>query len=245
ELTSTTYNGGVHIGCHGAATGNINSTISGGTGEISYEWSGPNGFSSTDPSLTGLVAGQYFLTAADMNGCTAQDSITLIETEELVIDLTVADAGGGFAIGCKGNEGSIYVNVTGGTPQHSFNWNGPNGFGSAFPDISGLSAGNYQLTVMDANGCTAIESAILTAPAPITATFVANANLCDGGTGGSITTTIAGGVAGYNIQWNGPDGFISTSADLIGLASGQYDLLVTDALGCSVSFTTQVIDPAP
>ena len=244
-LTSTTYNGGVNIGCHGASTGNIISSASGGTGELTHAWSGPNGFTGNDPSLSGLSAGQYVVTITDLNGCSIQDSITLIEADELAIDLVVADAGGGFAIGCNGNEGSISVNVNGGTPQHSFSWNGPNGFGSAFADISGLSAGNYQLTVMDANGCTTSGSATLSAPPPITATFVANANLCDGGTGGSIGTTIGGGVAGYDLQWNGPDGFTSTSEDLTGLAAGQYDLLVTDALGCTATFTTQVIDPAP
>lgn len=62
-----------------------------------------------------------------------------------------------------------------------------------------------------------------------------------GVTNGTISLTINGGVAPYDIQWSGPGGFVSTAEDLIGLPAGTYTLEITDAF-CGNIQTEVVID---
>ncbi|MBK7944300.1 MAG: SprB repeat-containing protein [Flavobacteriales bacterium] len=55
---------------------------------------------------------------------------------------------------CEGQpSGAVDVTASGGTGTLSFQWSGPNGFGASTEDISGASAGTYQLVISDANGC--------------------------------------------------------------------------------------------
>jgi hypothetical protein len=82
---------------------NVNKTISlnvsGGTGPYTYVWNptGPN-----SPNLTDLVAGSYFVTVTDANGCTATGGPYLIlDTDELVIDIETSDYNG-YDISCYG-----------------------------------------------------------------------------------------------------------------------------------------------
>ena len=47
------YNG-YNISCFGANDGYIELEVSGGVGEYSFEWTGPNGFSSTEQNIENL-----------------------------------------------------------------------------------------------------------------------------------------------------------------------------------------------
>ncbi len=245
SVSSTIYNGGYNIGCNGTFTGNISTSITGGIAGYNVEWSGPDGFTSAATDLSGLAAGTYTIAVTDANGCTANSSIMLTEPEILEAELILSDAGAGFNVGCNGNDGSITVNVTGGTNDHDFSWNGPDGFGSTAQNISGLASGTYTLTIMDANGCTVEHGVTLTAPSAITATFVTTSNLCPGANAATIAATLNGGAGNYELQWSGPDDYTSTDAMLTGLSAGNYGLEVTDALGCVATFTALIQDPAP
>lgn len=76
-LNPSLFGGGFNIACNGDTNGSITASTSGGSGGYTFAWSGPNGFTSSDGSISGLGAGTYTLTATDMNGCTAASSITL------------------------------------------------------------------------------------------------------------------------------------------------------------------------
>jgi len=245
QLNSTTYNGGYHIRCAGGTTGNITASAGGGIPGHTYSWSGPNGHTSTDAQLNGLSAGLYTVTVTDANGCTATNSITLTEPAPLDINAVLSDAGSGHQIGCAGNDGTIGVTVTGGTPQYNFSWSGPGGFGSTAPNLSNLVAGTYTLTLSDANGCTAVRDFTLNAPAPLDAVFSTTPNTCPGDASGGIITTITGGAWPYVLDWNGPGGFTSSDADLNGIGAGNYTLGITDAMGCTAVFNTTLTGPAP
>jgi hypothetical protein len=56
--------------------------------------------------------------------------------------------------------------------------------------------------------------------------------LCSGQPSGAIANVV-GGTAPYNYAWAGPNGFISSNKDLVGIAAGTYNLAVTDISGCS------------
>lgn len=244
-LNSTSYNGGYNISCNGMATGDAGISISGGIAPYTIQWNGPDGFSSISNALNGLVAGSYSVIVTDANGCTTNGSITLTQPDTLSVVASIGDAGDGYQVSCTGNDGSIDLSITGGTPEFSYSWNGPGGFGSVAEDISALAAGTYELVIMDANGCLHEQTFDLTAPAAITAHFTVTENICFGDDAGSIDATVAGGSGAYTYAWTGPDGPIGTQEDLTDLIGGTYQLEVSSDLGCSAAFTATIADPTP
>jgi hypothetical protein len=91
-----------------------------------------------------LTAGTYTVEITDANGCITNGSYDI--TEPTAIDLNptpTADLGN--------NDGSIDLNITGGTPGYTFEWSN----GAITEDITDLSAGIYTVFVTDVNGCTA------------------------------------------------------------------------------------------
>ena len=241
SLIAAVFPGGVNVACHGGASGSIDATIIGGAGPYLFDWRGPDSAFYSTEDITGLVAGTYTLMVTDTNSCSASALITLTQPDSTVIDATIGTFTGGANTSCSGTaDGSISVAISGGTPDHTLQWSGPDNFVSDQTVLSGLSAGDYLLTVTDLNGCQTTLPISLQGPAPINAQFLpgvqpGGTNIsCAGQTDGSLQTLITGGVPGLSYLWNGPGGYTSTSADLTGLAAGQYCLTVTDTNGCSL-----------
>ena len=69
---------------------------------------------------------------------------------------------------------------------------------------------------------------------------------CFGGSTGSIDITVSGGTPGYTYAWTTADGsgLSPSTEDQTGLAAGTYDLLVTDANGCTTSTSVVITEPA-
>jgi gliding motility-associated-like protein len=244
QIASTTFTGNYNIPCAGLTIGNAQATAQGGTPGYSFVWSGPDGYASSDAGLFGLAAGSYTVVASDANGCTGSASITLQQPEVLETVIAIADQGG-FGVSCIGNDGSGSVSVSGGTSPYFIGWTGPNGFASTQASVSGLAAGDYQVTVIDANGCMSQQAFTLSAPEPLAASFTYTANTCPDELAGAIDLSLSGGAAPYTLAWSGPNGFSSADEDLSGLATGAYTVQVSDALGCSGQFTAQLNGPAP
>src|SRR5690606_20041761 len=116
-LDAHTFAGGMNISCAGLADGSINSSVTGGSGGYTTQWSGPNGFTSTEIAINALTAGEYCLQVSDANACAAQQCITLIEPEALTTTAAPVDAA------CGLNNGSIDLSVAGGTASYAFLWN--------------------------------------------------------------------------------------------------------------------------
>ncbi|MBT8189402.1 MAG: T9SS type A sorting domain-containing protein [Bacteroidia bacterium] len=68
---------GTDASCSGQNDGSASASSSGGSGNVSYAWSGPNGFSATGSNISNLEAGDYTVTATDANACTATDLVTI------------------------------------------------------------------------------------------------------------------------------------------------------------------------
>jgi hypothetical protein len=222
-----------NVGCFGTSTGEINVTVSGGTAGYTYSWSGPNSYSSTDEDITGLAAGDYTLTVEDANNCSfTGGAITVSQPTALSIA-----TGAVTNVGCFGTStGEINVTVSGGTAGYTYSWSGPNSYSSTDEDITGLAAGDYTLTVEDANNCSFTGGAITvsqpTAGLSIATDAVTNVG-CFGTSTGEINVTVSGGTAGYTYSWSGPNSYSSTDEDITGLAAGDYTLTVEDANNCS------------
>ncbi len=102
-------------------------------------------------------------------------------------------------VSCNGGtDGSVDLTVTGGTAPYTYVWNNS----ATTEDMTGLMAGTYEVTVTDANGCTATGSATVTEPTMLM-TAVSTTNVsCNNGTDGSVDLTVTGGTAPYTYVWN-------------------------------------------
>ena len=158
--------GQVNVLCYGESTGAINITASGGTGTLSYSWTGTDYtgavFSNTSADLNTLRAGTYNLTVTDDNSCTGTlATVTITQNAQLTASVAASTN-----VTCFGNStGSVFVNVTGGTPGYTYAWTGADYTGAVYSnttrDIFGLKAGTYSLTVTDVNSCTATLAGVV------------------------------------------------------------------------------------
>ncbi|MEA3460941.1 MAG: SprB repeat-containing protein, partial [Bacteroidota bacterium] len=237
-----------NITCNNDNNGSITVTATGESGSPVYDLSGPVTATNTTGIFANLPGGVYTVTASDGGSCTSTDvssPITIINPAlvDRTIDLVTN-------VECNGEStGSIEITPGGGTPNYTFMWTGPGGFSATSEDIFGLAAGDYILTITDANGCNMAFPAIsITENTPITASFVItdlNCGMPVPSNDGAIDASISGGSPLYTFLWSGPNGFSSTAEDISGLEPGSYTLEVTDDAGCVETFPAQVVGSPP
>lgn len=244
QVVTSSYSSGYGVSCTDATDGTIGLTIQGGNPAYTVSWSGPNGFTSADTDLDNLAPGTYTAEVTDNAGCTATTTVNLQAPPPITATATLS-AHGGFEVGCDGNDGSITLTVSGGTPPYQFDWNGPNGFASSDQDIDDLGAGTYTVTITDADGCNIDRSYTLTAADELVVSLDVVSNECDVTANGEITANISGGVGPFVIEWTGPDGFSSSDAHITNLASGDYQMTVTSDNGCTTTAQTTILAASP
>jgi PKD repeat protein len=202
----------------GNSTGTATVVASGGTGTYNYTWSPSGGSNAT---ANNLPTGNYIVSVSDQNGCldTAHISVGALPALQATVG-TQTD------VSCfGGNNGSATVSTTSGTMPFSYSWPG----GGTNPTKAGLSAGNYTVTITDANLCTATTTVVIAQPTPFTHQISSTAATC-GGADGTATIIQSGGTAPYTFSW--PSGApVGNSAT--GLNPGNYVISVTDQLGCA------------
>ncbi|MFN8277651.1 MAG: gliding motility-associated C-terminal domain-containing protein [Chitinophagales bacterium] len=217
-----------NVGCQGGNTGMVRVVASGGVNPYSYAWS--NG--GTLDSISGVAAGTYFVTVTDNNGCSNSGSATVTEPANALVASLVS-----HNISCNGaGDGSIDVTVNGGGTPYAFTWSNS----ATTEDISGLSAGNYSVTINDANGCSTTLNGSIAEPAILTASATGSNLICNGGTNGTVTSTVSGGTTPYSYLWSN----FATSANLSNVGAGNYTVIVTDKNGCTATASDSVRQPA-
>ena len=208
--------------CNGANDGNITLDVSGATGPYSFVWSDNSIGDIQNP--TGLAAGTYSVTVTDTDDC---PFITMIEVPEPdAVSITTNSV---VQATCANNDGGINLSVNGGDDNYTFNWSDPS-IGN-IQNPTGLSAGNYIVTVVDGNGCTATTSESITIPDAPSALSASNDVLCNGESTGSITLDITGGTAPYDFTWS--DASIGNTQNPTGLPAGTYEVTISDVNSCS------------
>lgn len=222
---------GVDPSCNGLCDGSASSVPTGGTPPFTYLW-GPGGQTTT--SLSNLCAGTYTISVTDSNGCVQTDTIVLTDPDTMTFTATVAD------IDCNGNcNGTITLVVTGGTGPYSYAW-APGGQTTA--NLTGLCAGNYTVTVTDANGCTKVRTYTIQQPPNLGSTPLSTDVTCNGLCDGTASVLVGGGTAPYTYFWS-PGG--QTTQNISNLCAGNYTVLVTDSNGCTTNQLITINEPGP
>jgi gliding motility-associated-like protein len=229
------------VDCNGAPTGEIALTPTGGTINYSFAWTGPGTFSSTSEDLISLNAGDYEVTVTDNNGCTVISKSTVKEPTKLSISEIVT------AVNCNGAAtGEIDVTTAGGTTPYAFQWDDAP-INSTTEDLASLKAGDYEITVVDDNGCTEIKTITVSEPLIIGITETHVDNLCNGDALGTIDVTVSGGTVGsssaYTYEWTQSGNPVASSEDLSNLSAGTYDLQVTDDNSCVMNLSVAISEP--
>jgi len=202
-----------------------------GTAPYTYSWS--NGGTTT--TISNLASASYTVTVTDANNCSITETV-VVGNSGAAPQITLDNVG--WTACAEDGSGQINLTVSGGSPAYTYAWSS----GQTTEDLSGIPAGNYQLTVTDALGCTVMQSVEVTAPPTLnTQVLIQTNNLCAGDINGSISTTITGGVSPYMISWNtAPPVTMSTISNL---PAGQYTMRVEDNIGCVKLLNTTITEP--
>jgi gliding motility-associated-like protein len=206
--------------CYGDANGTATINATGGSGAYSYTWINLG----TTATATNLAAGTYFWEVSDTNGCTAMGSVAIAEPTPLVTSITPSNYNG-YGVSSEGaNDGSADLTVSGGTAPYTYTWNN----GATTEDLSGLPEGMFIVTVLDSNGCSTMDTVVLTEPDyfSISATVLSH-NICPSDMDGAAYATYSGGVAPISLFWS--SGQITDT--ISGLTSGWYTVTAIDTNG--------------
>ncbi|MCC7302671.1 MAG: gliding motility-associated C-terminal domain-containing protein [Bacteroidia bacterium] len=213
-------------GNNGTATANVN-----GQPPFTYLWS--NG--GTTATISNLTAGTYSVVVTNGPGCTATASVTI--TAPALLSLTSVQ---GPVTCAGGSNGSATVIPAGGTGPYSYQWSN----GATTATVNNLSALNYFVTVTDANACTATINILITEPPQLqTALSAFNNVTCFGDTNGSASVLVTGGTPPYAYLWNTNPPQIYQTANNLG--AGTYQVIVTDANGCTSTMNAVINQPLP
>ena len=220
----------VNVDCFGNYSGSIDIEILSGTSPYNYQWS--NG--STTQDINNLIGDSlYSVLITDSIGCFLDTTYFVSEPTELNVSETIVN------VNCyAGNDGSISLNIVGGTPSYSVDW-GSN-------DTLGLFAGFYSYEVIDNNGCIYADSVEITQPNPIEVDVNTIDISCYGYNDGSIevNVVVGSGVPAYSYTWLGPNLFSSSTNNIYNLFAGDYFLNITDANGCEFDTVITLTQPA-
>ncbi|MEO0310996.1 MAG: hypothetical protein RIQ89_653, partial [Bacteroidota bacterium] len=153
-----------------------------------------------------------------------------------VIDATIT----GTQVSCSGGaNGTATASGFGGVAPYTYSWNSSPVQTTA--TATGLPAGNYNVIVTDANGCSKTFSRTVTQPTALTANVSSSTNVaCNGGTNGTATVTVNGGTLPYTYAWSPSGGNAATTT---GRPAGNYTCTVTDALGCTQTPNVTISQP--
>ncbi len=212
--------------CHGLCTGAITPTVGGGTLPYTYNWQPTN---SSSPNQTNLCANVYTLTVTDVNGCQVTGQDTVKEPNALVLSTDTVP------VTCFGQcNGSATATAVGGTAGYTYSWTpGP----TAGATIINLCAATYNVTVTDANGCTASSTATVTQPLPFS---IAVSNITPSCTavpcsGGALVTP-TNGVPVVSYSWSGGQ----NSSNPSDLCPGINTVTATDGNGCTSTISVNI-----
>jgi gliding motility-associated-like protein len=231
-----------NISCYGFSDGILINTTIGGVLPYSVNWQGPNAYSSNLDSIADLGIGDYILTVTDNNSCTTNATLQITEPSPLSYIVSAVNPL------CYNDEnGIVTLEINGGTlPYDAIYGSGINSYPTTDSIIvSGLSAGNDTLFVMDANGC--IESNFINLTNPLelqTSNITSVSATCYGYSDGVVVVEVVGGNIPYEYQLlDVNNNIIGSTAAVNGLSAGEYEFIINDLNNCIISVPVTILSP--
>ncbi len=216
---------------------NVNEMVLDGTGSsqganMTYSWTTVegnivSGANTTTPTVD--AAGAYTILVTDTdNGCTSTTSTTVIQNAP--VSATFEDV---LHVLCNGGgNGAASALPAGGNSSYEYLWSN----GETSSTVSNLVAGTYTVVVTDGDDCTATASVEITEPAAVAPNASATAQSAANVNDGTATANPSGGTGDFAYSWSTGE----TIQTIVGLAPGNYTVMVTDENGCTAQQTVIV-----
>ena len=234
---------GDSISCPLGDDGLLRALASGGTAPYNYTWSSSsvqNYTNINDSTIANLHQATYTVVIDDTNLCSQTFSYVLGSPSPIAIQGSTVD------VACNGgNTGAVSLNITGANSPYSYLWSN----GQTTSNITSLSAGQYTVTVTDANGCygnlggATANFVIDQPPFPLQDSLITQDVICYGDSNGIAISNPSGGTGNgtYSFLWSTMD----TTPSLSDLTAGQYTVVVEDQNLCQLTTTFNIIEPNP
>ncbi|MFC0261984.1 PKD domain-containing protein [Fontibacter flavus] len=223
--------------CAGSQDGQIELSVSGGSGVYIYQWSHDETLNSN--RATDLSAGKYHVRVLDSGGCEIYlDELEIREASPMILsgEVEVKDA---FCFGAA--DGQAIFTVAGGVAPYGINWQDAVILDSQI-QLFGLKKGEYTLSIVDAVNCVFTVEFTVGEPEELTVEFFSESIACPGQDTGNLLVVPSGGLGPYIYRWE-IDG--NTSNQLSNIGAGDYTVSVTDANNCSKTFTGKMEEGIP
>jgi hypothetical protein len=213
------------------------------TSNVSYSWSGPNGFVSFSPNPVVSLPGEYILTVTtSVGGCTSTDTLEVLQ-DTVQPDASALVSG---MINCT--DLSVTLEAVTSIPDPSFWWIGPGGYTSAQQSPSTATSGGYTLIVTDqSNGCASTATVYVeksVAP-PLVSAYVSGKVTC---TTSSVQLTSSSPTSSAIFSWSGPGDFTSDQQNTTAQMPGLYTVIATNpnntcTSSASVNVLSDTVEP--
>jgi len=207
-------------------------TVTEGQPPYSYDWSTGSQASNININTTG----NYSITVTDAYGCTAAQTISVLVHPGISLNADV------YNISCFGEQdGAIATNVSGGTAPFNYFWYN---LSANTDSIGGLFAGNYTLTVTDANGCSATDHWYVYEPQVLIFNLGTPASICSGDST-PLVVNVFGGTQPYTYHWSDNPSLSTPNRMVAPTETTTYTVSVTDANGCTTTSKSVTITVSP
>jgi len=216
DLMLITETNNMAASCFGNCDGALELMINGGAAPYTFSW--PDGQNTSN--VTGLCQGTYQVTVIDANNCISTNVFTVNEPNDFQSQIIDSQS-----VRCFGEDDGQAI-VTSNIPAVSYLWDN----GEITQEAINLSAGLHSVTVTNSDGCTSIAEVTISSPVtPITVDVITIQPIsCSDATDGIIGVDVTASVGELLYEWSTG----STNPSLENVASGFYEVTVTDENGC-------------
>ncbi|MFT6019674.1 MAG: gliding motility-associated-like protein [Saprospiraceae bacterium] len=225
------------LDCFGDINGSLLLDFQFGFAPYEYNWqntdnslsgSGTVNTQNADAVLNSLLPGTYFITVSDAFG---EATAEVLVVEPLLLEGAASVTPNSCFNAC---DGSVSISINGGTTPYQYFW--PNGSVTAVLDD--LCFGGYEVTVVDASGCSIIESIDVDQPEELIVTTASLKDVtCKNGTDGEAIASINGEGAIY--LWDNGEDTQSAAT----LSAGVHTVTITDGTGCTAIGSVNITEP--
>jgi subtilisin-like proprotein convertase family protein len=224
------------VDCFGGNSGSAIVTPNGGLSPYVYTFDPGLVAGPMEGQVIELLQGSYNYTVTDANGCIAPGTFEVEEPDTLILEIMPTPA-----LCADSTSGSASTVVTGGVGVYAYLWQdaASNLLGNG-DQQDGLGAGDYTLSLTDANGCSVVQAFEITEPPAIEYTINLAEASCFGLADGSASIQPSGGTGNYSFEWSdiGPG-----PGERNDLATAMYGVTIYDEAGCTLPLAFEIESP--